>query len=94
MLRTSGTRSWDLRSSSTSPFVVTRAFEPKILDTFTIIGPCVTTSDEIDDPHDLKMELQLNGETCHQENIGGMIYSCADIIEYASIGTTIEEPVC
>lgn len=62
----------------------------KSYDTFTVIGPCVATSDEIDDPHDLEMELQLNGETRQQENTGGMIYSCADIVEYASIGATIE----
>ncbi|WP_408960219.1 fumarylacetoacetate hydrolase family protein [Natrinema sp. 74] len=62
----------------------------KSYDTFTIIGPCVTTADEFDDPHDLEMELQLNGETEQQQNTGGMIYSCADIVEYASIGATIE----
>jgi 2-keto-4-pentenoate hydratase/2-oxohepta-3-ene-1,7-dioic acid hydratase in catechol pathway len=62
----------------------------KSYDTFTIVGPCVATPDEFDDPHDLEMELQLNGETKQQENTGGMIYSCADIVEYASIGATIE----
>ncbi|WP_226008374.1 fumarylacetoacetate hydrolase family protein [Natrinema salinisoli] len=62
----------------------------KSYDTFTIIGPSVTTADEIDNPHDLEMELQLNGETKQQQNTGGMIYSCADIVEYASIGATLE----
>jgi len=62
----------------------------KSYDTFTIIGPCVATPDEVDDPHDLEMELQLNGETKQQQNTGGMIYSCADIVQYASIGATIE----
>jgi 2-keto-4-pentenoate hydratase/2-oxohepta-3-ene-1,7-dioic acid hydratase in catechol pathway len=62
----------------------------KSYDTFTVIGPSITTTDEIGDPHDLEMELQLNGETRQQENTGGMIYSCADIVEYASIGATIE----
>ncbi|NGM70406.1 fumarylacetoacetate hydrolase family protein [Natronolimnobius sp. AArcel1] len=62
----------------------------KSYDTFTIIGPCVATPDEVGDPHDLEMELQLNGETKQQQNTGGMIYSCADVVEYASIGATIE----
>ncbi|MHC3439868.1 fumarylacetoacetate hydrolase family protein [Natrialbaceae archaeon A-gly3] len=62
----------------------------KSYDTFTIIGPCVVTPDEVGDPHDLEMELQVNGETKQQENTGNMIYSCADIVEYASIGATIE----
>ena len=62
----------------------------KSYDTFTVVGPCVTTPDEIDDPHDLEMELRVNGETRQRENTGDMVYSCADIVQYASIGATIE----
>lgn len=62
----------------------------KSYDTFTIIGPCVATPDEVGEPHDLEMELQLNGETRQQQNTGGMIYNCANIVKYASIGATIE----
>ncbi|WP_254533013.1 fumarylacetoacetate hydrolase family protein [Natrinema gelatinilyticum] len=62
----------------------------KSYDTFTIIGPRIVTPDEVGDPHNLEMELKLNGETRQQENTGDMIYSCADIVEYASIGMTIE----
>jgi 2-keto-4-pentenoate hydratase/2-oxohepta-3-ene-1,7-dioic acid hydratase in catechol pathway len=62
----------------------------KSYDTFTVTGPCVTTADEIDDPQDLEMELQLNGETRQQENTGDMVYTCGDVMAYASIGTTLE----
>lgn len=62
----------------------------KSYDTFTVIGPCVATPDEVGAPQDLAMELQLNGETRQQENTGDMVYTCADIVQYASIGTTIE----
>ncbi|MFP9193925.1 fumarylacetoacetate hydrolase family protein [Natrialbaceae archaeon A-CW1-1] len=62
----------------------------KSYDTFTIIGPCVATPDNVGDPHDLEMKLRVNGEIKQQENTGGMIYSCSDIVEYVSIGTTIE----
>ena len=62
----------------------------KSYDTFTVIGPCLTTADEIDDPQDLEMELQLNGETRQQENTGDMVYTCADVTKYASLGTTLE----
>ena len=62
----------------------------KSYDTFTVVGPCVVTADEIDDPQDLEMELKLNGETRQQENTGDMVYTCADVVQYASIGTTIE----
>ncbi|WP_313696307.1 fumarylacetoacetate hydrolase family protein [Halorarum halobium] len=62
----------------------------KSYDTFTVVGPCVVTADEIDDPQDLEMELQLNGETRQRENTGDMVYTCADVVQYASIGATIE----
>ncbi|MDJ1433071.1 fumarylacetoacetate hydrolase family protein [Halostagnicola sp. A-GB9-2] len=61
----------------------------KSYDTFTIIGPCVATPDEVDDPQDLDMELQLNGETQQDDNTNDMVYTCADVVEYASLGATI-----
>jgi len=62
----------------------------KSYDTFTVVGPCVTTADEIDDPQDLRMELRLNGERRQYENTGDMVYTCADVVQYASLGTTLE----
>ncbi|MDQ2053810.1 MULTISPECIES: fumarylacetoacetate hydrolase family protein [Halobellus] len=62
----------------------------KSYDTFTVIGPCVVTADEIDDPQDLQMELQLNGERRQYENTGDMVYTCADVVQYASLGATLE----
>lgn len=62
----------------------------KSYDTFCVIGPCVATPDELGDPQDLKMELQLNGDRRQQENTGDMVYTCADVLQYASLGTTIE----
>ena len=62
----------------------------KSYDTFTVVGPCVVTPDEVGDPQDLEMELQLNGETRQRENTGDMVYTCADVVQYASIGATLE----
>jgi len=62
----------------------------KSYDTFTVIGPAVVTADEIDDPQDLDMELQLNGETRQDDNTSDMVYTCADVVEYASLGATLE----
>ncbi len=62
----------------------------KSYDTFTVIGPAVVTADEIEDPQDLQMELELNGDRKQDENTGDMVYTCADIVEYASLGATIE----
>lgn len=62
----------------------------KSYDTFTVIAPCVTPADEIDDPQDLQMELELNGERRQYENTADMVYTCADIVRYASLGATLE----
>jgi 2-keto-4-pentenoate hydratase/2-oxohepta-3-ene-1,7-dioic acid hydratase in catechol pathway len=62
----------------------------KSYDTFTVIGPAVVTADKIDDPQDLDMELQLNGETRQDDNTSDMVYTCADVVEYASLGATLE----
>jgi 2-keto-4-pentenoate hydratase/2-oxohepta-3-ene-1,7-dioic acid hydratase in catechol pathway len=62
----------------------------KSYDTFTVVGPCVATPDAVGDPQDLEMELRLNGETRQQANTGDMVYTCADVVQYASIGTTLE----
>jgi 2-keto-4-pentenoate hydratase/2-oxohepta-3-ene-1,7-dioic acid hydratase in catechol pathway len=62
----------------------------KSYDTFTVIGPCVRTADEIADPQNLQMELTLNGQRRQYENTGDMVYTCADIVQYASLGTTLE----
>ncbi|MFC6764437.1 fumarylacetoacetate hydrolase family protein [Natrinema soli] len=62
----------------------------KSFDTFTVVGPYVVTPDEVGDPQALDMELRLNGEVRQSVNTEKMIYSCADIVQYASIGATIE----
>jgi 2-keto-4-pentenoate hydratase/2-oxohepta-3-ene-1,7-dioic acid hydratase in catechol pathway len=62
----------------------------KSYDTFTVVGPCVATPDEVGDPQTLQMELDLNGERRQDENTSDMVYTCADVVQYASIGTTLE----
>ena len=36
------------------------------------------------------LELHLNGERRQYENTGDMVYTCADIVQYASLGATLE----
>ena len=62
----------------------------KSYDSFTVIGPCVATPDEVDNPQSLDLHLEINGETQQDANTNDMVYTCADIVQYASIGTTIE----
>jgi 2-keto-4-pentenoate hydratase/2-oxohepta-3-ene-1,7-dioic acid hydratase in catechol pathway len=70
----------------------------KAIDTFCPLGPWIVTPDEIPDPHDLAMELRVNGEprqTSHSRNMSVTIpeilshysplgYSAGDV---ASTGT-------
>jgi len=37
-------------------------FDSKIHDTFCPMGPCITTRDEIDNPHELAMKVWINGQ--------------------------------
>jgi 2-keto-4-pentenoate hydratase/2-oxohepta-3-ene-1,7-dioic acid hydratase in catechol pathway len=62
----------------------------KSYDTFTVVGPAVVTPDELDDPQDLHMELSVNGEPRQDNSTNDMVYTCADVVEYASLGATIE----
>jgi 2-keto-4-pentenoate hydratase/2-oxohepta-3-ene-1,7-dioic acid hydratase in catechol pathway len=62
----------------------------KSFDTFTVVGPCVATPDEIGDPQDLRMRLQCNGETRQDSSTENMILSCAEFVDFASTGTTIQ----
>jgi 2-keto-4-pentenoate hydratase/2-oxohepta-3-ene-1,7-dioic acid hydratase (catechol pathway) len=44
----------------------------KAIDTFCPLGPWIVTPDEIPDPHDLKMELRVNGESRQVSHSGNM----------------------
>ena len=62
----------------------------KWLDTFSPTGPWIVTSDEISDPHELQMRLQLNEEVTQDASTGTMIFDCSDLIEFISRFTTLE----
>ena len=44
----------------------------KAVDTFCPLGPWIVTPDEVPDPHDLKMELRVNGEPRQRSHTGNM----------------------
>lgn len=65
-------------------------FRSKSLDTFAPLGPCLTTKDEIEDPHNLDMELTVNGETRQKSNTKNLIFTIPDILETLSQDMTLE----
>lgn len=62
----------------------------KSFDGFTPVGPWVVTADEVDDPQNLTVTLNLNGVELQHGHTSLMMRSVAEIIEHLSIGTTIK----
>lgn len=53
-------------------------------DTFGPIGPWLATTDEIPDPQNLDMWLDVNGERRQESNTRNMIFTCAKLVSYCS----------
>lgn len=62
----------------------------KSCDTFAPIGPFVATTDEIDDPGNLKMWLTVNGETKQNGSSNKLIFGIAHLVSYLSEFMTLE----
>jgi 2-keto-4-pentenoate hydratase/2-oxohepta-3-ene-1,7-dioic acid hydratase in catechol pathway len=59
----------------------------KAIDTFCPLGPWIVTPDEIPDPHDLHMELRVNGEVRQTSHSGNMSTTIPEIIShYSALG--------
>ena len=56
----------------------------KSFDTFTPVGPLLVTADEVPDPHDLALQLWVNGVRRQNGNTHDMIWNIPKLIEYAS----------
>tara|TARA_R110000765_G_scaffold295548_1_gene390667 strand:- start:898 stop:1407 length:510 start_codon:yes stop_codon:yes gene_type:complete len=56
----------------------------KSCDTFGPTGPWLVTRDEIPDPQNLSMSLDVNGKRMQTGNTSTMIFSVAEIIEHLS----------
>jgi 2-keto-4-pentenoate hydratase/2-oxohepta-3-ene-1,7-dioic acid hydratase in catechol pathway len=58
-------------------------------DTFCPVGPWLVTPEDIADPQDLAMHLDLNGERMQTGNTKTMIFNLAEIISYVSRFVTL-----
>jgi 2-keto-4-pentenoate hydratase/2-oxohepta-3-ene-1,7-dioic acid hydratase in catechol pathway len=61
----------------------------KGFETFAPIGPWITTRDEIPDPHQLTMNLWIDGELRQSANTSGMINGVAELVSFLSEVTTL-----
>ncbi len=62
----------------------------KSYDTFGPIGPVVIPASDIPDPHNLKIEARLNGETVQSSNTKHLIFDVPFLISYISRTITLE----
>ncbi|MGE7760039.1 fumarylacetoacetate hydrolase family protein [Peribacillus sp. NPDC097895] len=62
----------------------------KTADTFAPFGPAVVTKDEVDDPHNLAISLELNGEMMQESNTGNLIFTVPKIISFLSQSMTLK----
>ncbi len=59
----------------------------KAIDTFCPLGPWIVTPDEIPDPHDLAMELRVNGEPRQTSHSRNMSVTIPEILShYSALG--------
>lgn len=56
----------------------------KSIDTYSVLGPCLVTADEIPDPSNLGFWLTVNGEPRQKANTKDLIIDVPGLIEFAS----------
>jgi 2-keto-4-pentenoate hydratase/2-oxohepta-3-ene-1,7-dioic acid hydratase in catechol pathway len=61
----------------------------KTIDTFCPLGPCIVTTDEIDNPNSLSIKTTLNDKVVQDWDTGDMIFDVPALIEFLSASTTL-----
>ncbi|MBV9759505.1 MAG: fumarylacetoacetate hydrolase family protein [Acidobacteriaceae bacterium] len=62
----------------------------KTFDTFAPMGPWIITADEIADPHELDIQMEINGEILQDSNTRELIFKIPELIEFLSSVFTLE----
>ena len=75
-------RDWQLR---TPTWTMGKSF-----DTHGPIGPWIVTSDELRDPHQLRLRTWVNGELRQESNTKQLIFDCFALVEHFSTAFTLE----
>ena len=75
-------RDWQLR---TPTWTLGKSF-----DTHGPLGPWISTADEIEDPHRLRIRTRVNGELRQDSNTNQLIFDCFALVEHLSTAFTLE----
>ena len=62
----------------------------KSFDTHGPLGPWLTTSDEVGDPHGLRLRTHVNGELRQDSTTKQLIFDCYTLVEHLSTAFTLE----
>ena len=62
----------------------------KSCDTFAPMGQTIVTTDEIPDPHTLRITMTLNGTTMQDSNTSQLIFRVPQLIEFITASITLE----
>lgn len=62
----------------------------KTADTFAPVGPVIATSDEVGNPHELAISLELNGEIMQDSNTNNLIFTVPQIVSFLSQSMTLK----
>jgi 2-keto-4-pentenoate hydratase/2-oxohepta-3-ene-1,7-dioic acid hydratase in catechol pathway len=62
----------------------------KTFDTFGPMGPALVSADEVPDPHNLRISLDLNGQTLQDSSTKQLIFDIPYLVEYLSTVMTLE----
>src|SRR5258708_3649037 len=61
----------------------------KSFDTFAPIGPCITTADEIPEPHDVHVQFRGDGQLLHNYNTDDMEHWVPALVEFPTTSITL-----
>ncbi len=61
----------------------------KSYETFSVVGPWFVTADEIAEPGNLDLSIEVNGQVRQRSNTSSLIFDLPRLIEYASAGYTL-----
>jgi 2-keto-4-pentenoate hydratase/2-oxohepta-3-ene-1,7-dioic acid hydratase in catechol pathway len=75
-------RDWQLRVPT---FTMGKSF-----DTHCPLGPAIVTADELGDPHNLDLNVWVNGEARQSSNTKNLIFDCFTLVEHLSTAFTLE----
>jgi 2,4-diketo-3-deoxy-L-fuconate hydrolase len=62
----------------------------KSIDSYSVLGPWLVTSDELTNPHSLEFRLSVNGEVRQHANTRDLIIGIVDLLVFASMFYTLE----